>query len=79
MSILARTNNTYSVKVIYKPEYDTAGLFELDSLNLTFSKVKETATDEQLRNFAVALMSLTVYKDAPYKIFIVDTGELVAG
>lgn len=72
-----KNGEKYSVKVEYKPEYDETGELNLDAYNQTFSKVKEAATLEQLRQFAVGLMSLTEYADAPYRIRLIDTGELI--
>lgn len=74
---VTKNNEKYSVKVIYKEEYDETGLLGYDDFTLTFNKVKESATPTQLYDFAVALMSLTKYYSAPYKVTLVDTGELV--
>ena len=71
-----KSNEKYSVKVTYKTEYDDTGLLGLGDYTQTFGKVKETATPEQLRNFAVALMSLTEYNGAPFKTTLIDTSEL---
>ena len=75
---VSKTNTKYAVKVEYKPDYDTNGEFPtLAAYSQTFSNVKETATVDQLKAYADALMCLTVYKDAPYKVYIIDTGTLV--
>ena len=72
-----KTNTKYTVKVEYKTEYDTNGEFPtLANYSQSFSHVKETATIEQLKAFADALMSLTVYRHAPYKVYLIDTGTL---
>ena len=70
-------NRKYAVKVEYKPEFDLDGELNLPSYSQTFSKVKESATTEQLKAFADALMSLTIYRDAPYKVSLIDTTELI--
>lgn len=71
------SNEKYSVKVEYKPEYDETGNSTLTAYSQTFTKVKETASPEALRNFAVALMSLTEYNGAPFKVTLIKTGDLI--
>lgn len=73
-----KANSVYAVKVEYKPSFDTTGTLTLPQYSQTFSKVKETATLEQLKAFADALMNLTIYKGAPYKVTFIDTATLVA-
>lgn len=72
-----KNNTKYSIEVVYKPSFDTSGNLDLASYSKTFNKVAETATVEQLYNFGVALMSLTVYSVAPFVINMIDTSELV--
>ena len=67
----------YVVKVEYKPSFDTTGTLNLPAYSQNFSKVKETATPQQLKDFIDALMSFTIYRDAPYKVSLIDTAELV--
>lgn len=78
---MATTKNgtKYAVRVTYKPEYDTLGEFPrlTESYSQTFGQVKETATIEQLKAYADALMSMTIYRGAPYKVSLIDTSELV--
>ena len=68
---------TYAVKIEYKPSYDTSGNLDLTAYSQIFSHVSESATVDQLKAFADALMSLTVYANAPYRVSLVDTSELV--
>ena len=78
MATTEKNGSKYVVKVEYKVDYDTAGDFPtLGDYTQTFSNVSETATAAQLKDFADTLMSLTVYAEAPYKVFIIDTAELV--
>lgn len=78
MAMAVKQNQRYVVRVTYKPEFDTTGTLDLEAYTGTFSKVKEDATVDQLKAFADALMSLTIYRDAPYKIELVDTSTLTA-
>lgn len=77
MSTVNTANTKYYVRVDYKPEYDTTGELNLPAYSQTFTKVKETATYAQLKAFADALMNLTIYKGAPYKVTLIDTSNLV--
>ena len=74
---VTQANTKYAVKVEYKSEFDTSGELNLPDYNQTFNKVKESATVEQLKAFADALMNLTIYKGAPYKVSLIDTSNLV--
>ena len=77
---VTKTNTKYAVKIEYKTEYDTNGEFpSLTNYSQTFSNVKETATIDQLKAYADALMSLTIYRSAPYKVYLIDTGTLAVG
>lgn len=65
-----------AVRVKYLKSYDTAGEFpDLPDYSQTFTHVKEEATTAQLQTYAQALMQLTVYADAPYKIQILELSE----
>ena len=79
ISVAVIKNGTkYAVKVVYKTEYDTEGDFPaLSNFSQTFSNVKETATAAELKDFADALMGLTVYDGAPYQVSLIDTSRLV--
>lgn len=70
-------DNVYAVKVEYKPAFDTTGNLNLPAYAQTFAQVKESATPEQLKAYVDALMSLTVYRDAPYKVSLIDTASIV--
>ena len=71
-------NTKYAVRVEYKSAYDTLGDFPtLADYSQTFSNVKETATVAQLKAFADTLMSLTIYGNAPYKVHLINTSDLV--
>lgn len=72
-----KSNEKYSVKVVYKQDYDTEQAFGLADYTQTFSKVKESATPEQLLNFVRALMSLTVYGIAPYTTHLIQNSDLI--
>ena len=75
---VTKNGTKYVVRVEYKTSYDTNGDFPtLTNYSQTFPNVKETATVEQLKAFANALMSLTIYNGAPYKVYLIDTAELV--
>ena len=75
---VSKENTKYVVKVTYKTEYDTAGDFpDLPDYTQPFTKVKETATPQQLLTFVQALMQLTVYKEAPYKTELIENSVLV--
>ena len=75
---VSKENTKYSVQIIYKTEYDTAGDYpDLPDYTGTFTKVKETANITQLLTYAQALMNLTAYKDAPYRVDFVEKGTLV--
>lgn len=75
---VTQENTKYTVRVEYKTSYDTVGSFpNLGDYSQTFSNVKETATPAQLKAFADALMSLTIYSGAPYKVTLIDTSELM--
>lgn len=66
------------LKVDYKTSYDTAGDFpDLGDYGQTFSYVREAASYDVKAAMVRALMSLTVYDSAPYKIMLVRTGELI--
>ena len=66
------------VKVDYKTAYDTAGDFpNLGDYGQTFSYVDEDASNDVKAAMVRALLSLTVYDSAPYKIKLVSTGELL--
>lgn len=78
MMAVVINNNTYAVKVEFKSDYDLTGDFNtLPAYSQTFTKVKESATVEQLKSFADALMNMTIYRGAPYKVYLIDTGTLV--
>ena len=65
-----------AVRVKYLRSYDMAGAFpNLSDYSQTFTHVKEEATTAQLQTYAQALMQLTVYADAPYKIQILELSE----
>ena len=74
---VTRENQKYMVRVDYRESYDLSGQLGLGNYSQTFTKVKETATNEQLLNFAIALMSLTVYNGAPFKVKLIDTSDLI--
>ena len=61
----------------YKSTYDTAGLYDLADYTKTISTVKETATLDQIFAANAALLSITVYKDAPYRQYLTKKGQLV--
>lgn len=69
-------NQRDQIKVVYKPAYDQTGELTLAAYQQTLSYVKETATAEAKRNYAVALMNLTEYAEAPYIVQKVTTTEL---
>jgi len=67
-----------TLKVEYKTAYDTAGDFPaLIDFSKTFSDVSETASLDSLKGGVKALFGVTAYRDAPYKVYIVETSELV--
>lgn len=74
---VSKSDTKYIVKVDYKPSYDITGNLTLDSFSQTFSKINENATPAQIKAFADALMSYTIYRDAPYRVTLIDTSELV--
>lgn len=74
---VTQENTFYAVKIEYKPSFDTTGNLTLPAYSQTFSKINENATAEQIKTFADAAMALTVYHNAPYKVSLVNTGELV--
>lgn len=74
---VTQNNEKYVVRVDYKSSYDDTGLLGYPDWALTFTQVKETATPAQLYDFANALLSLTKYYSAPYKISLIATSELV--
>lgn len=66
------------VKADYKTSYDTAGDFpNLGDYGQTFSYVDEDASNDVKAAMVRALLSLTVYDQAPYKILLVRTGQLI--
>ena len=66
------------VKVDYKTAYDTGGDFPfLGDYGQTFSYVREAASNDVKAAMVRALLSLTVYDEAPYKVMLVRTGELL--
>lgn len=74
---VSKESTGVSLKIDYKPAYDTSGNLDYPSWSQTFSAIKETATLQQQRDFVVALASLTEYYDAPYRVLQVETSELV--
>ena len=75
---VTKNGTKYVVRVEYKTSYDTNGDFpSLQNYSQTFSNVKETATVAQLKAFADTLMSLTIYGNAPYKVHLINTSDLV--
>lgn len=78
MMAVTETDIRDQIRVEYKTDYDTTGDFPtLDDFQQTFSYVKENATLAQKKAYADALMTLTVYKGAPYVVKLISTGELV--
>lgn len=74
--ILANTRD--QLKADYKTSYDTAGDFPfLGDYGQTFSYVREAASYDVKAAMVRALLSLTVYDSAPYKIKQVTTGDLI--
>lgn len=66
------------VKADYKTIYDTVGDFpNLGDYGQTFSYVDEDASNDVKAAMVQALLSLTVYDQAPYKILLVRTGQLI--
>lgn len=74
-----KADTTYSLKVVYKTSYDTTGELNLPSQNVTLGQVKETATMDQLKEFAKAVMDFTVYYEAPYVTQLIETSTLTEG
>lgn len=72
-----KQNQKYSVKITYDSDWDDSGGLGYDNYTQTFGKLKENSTIDQLHAFAVAMMSLTIYHNAPYKISFIDNSELV--
>ena len=70
-------NQRYTVRIEYKPSFDPTGLLTLPAVTVTLTKIKETATPQQIKECADALMNLTVYRNAPYKVSLIDTTEIV--
>lgn len=70
-------NQRDQIKVVYKTSFDTSGNLDLPDFQQTLSYVKETATLQAKKDFADAIMSLTVYASAPYVVQKVTTTELV--
>lgn len=75
---VTQEDRRYAVKVEYKPSFDTTNSLTLSAYSQNFNKIKETATNEQMKAFADALMSITKYADAPYKVTFIDTTQLVS-
>lgn len=67
------------IKVDYKSTYDVTGELDLPDFQQTLSYVKESATLQVKKDFADALMSLTVYANAPYRVQKISTTTLVDG
>ena len=67
----------YQIKAVYKTNFDPTGTLQLADWSQTFSYVDEQATPAQLLAFGQALAGLTVYREAPYRIQLVDTSTLV--
>lgn len=66
------------VKVEYKVDYDVNGDFpNVPDFSFTLGYVKETATLDQKKAMADALVSLTIADGAPYKVYIVETSQIV--
>lgn len=76
---VSREGTRDSMKIEYKASYDTSGSLDLPAWSQTFSYVKESATDQQKKDFVDALAAFTVYgaNYAPYRVLIVSTSELV--
>ena len=75
---VTKNDTTFAVKIEYKKAYDTLEEFPtLNDYSQTFTNIKEAATVDQIKAFADALMSLTIYRGAPYKVKLVDTSDLV--
>ena len=67
-----------SLKVEYKTAYDTNGDFPyLGDFSKTFNDVSENASLDDLKTGINALFGVTAYRDAPYKLNIIETSELV--
>lgn len=75
---VSKEGTKYAVRVIYKAAWDEEGSLGCDDYSQTFTQVKEDATPEQLKNFADALMSLTIYHNAPYKVELLEVSQLSA-
>ena len=77
MSVTRENTVRNGVRVEYKTSYDTLGDYpNLSDYSQTFTNVKSTATFEQLKGYADALMSFSEYGLAPYKVMLVETSEL---
>lgn len=76
---ITKSGTKWAAKVEYKPEYDNLGQFPnlTDNYSQTFSYIKEGASVDDVKAFVDALMSLTIYNGAPYKVRLIDTSELV--
>ena len=75
---VSKENTKRSLKVEYKTAYDTAGDFpSLGDFTKTFNDVSENAPLESLKGGINALFGVTAYRNAPYKLYIVETSELV--
>ena len=75
---VSKNSSKYAVKVDYKPDYDITGDFAtLKAYSQTFSNIKESASVDDIKAFADALMNLTIYRGAPYKVYLVDTSNLL--
>lgn len=72
-----KEDTKYQVKIVYKASYDTSGSLDLADWTQTFSNVDEQATTAQLLAYGQALAGLTVYREAPYQVQLIDTSKLV--
>ena len=72
-----KENPHYAIKIEYKPSFDLSGNLNLPAYSQTFTKINELATEAQLLAFADALMNLTVYREAPYRVSFINTAQLI--
>lgn len=75
---VSKENTKRSLKVEYKTSYDTVGDFPyLEAFSKTLNDVSENASLASLNGGIAALFGVTAYRDAPYKLYIVETSEIL--
>ncbi len=71
------TNTRTTAQFEYKESYDDSGGLGYSDYSKTVGYVKETATNTQIFDGVTALFSITIYHNAPYKVYRTDKSQLI--